>query len=127
MRKTWILTVAMVAGMLVLSTLVSTAEEKKADAKPAVQAEKTVTGVVTVTKDGDKVKQITIGEGADSVVCVCNSTEEGKKVADLAGKKVKATGTLSEKGGKKVLTVTKVEEVKEAPKADAAKKDAPKK
>jgi hypothetical protein len=108
--------VVAVTGLVVLATSVSFAEEKKVDAKPALQAETTVTGLVTVTKEADKVKQITIGKGADTVVCVCTSTEEGKKVADFAGKTVQATGTLAEKAGKKVLTVTKVEEVKEAAK-----------
>ena len=117
MKKTWILVVALVAGLTMLTTLVSSAADKKAEGAPAVQVEKTITGVVAVTKDGDKIKQITIGEGTDAVVCVCTSTEDGKKVADLAGKTVKATGTLAEKAGKKVLTVTKpVEEVKDAAK-----------
>ena len=116
MKKTWILTEALVAGLLILSTMVSSAQDKKVDGAAAVQAEKTIVGLVTVTKDGDKVKQITIGEGADAVVCVCTSTDEGKKCADLAGKKVKATGVVAEKDGKKVMTVSKCEEVKEAAK-----------
>jgi hypothetical protein len=111
MKKTWMLVVVAVSGLLVLATSLSMAEEKKVDVAPAVQAETTVTGLVAVTKDGDKVKQITIGQG-DAMICVCTSTEAGKKIADLAGKTVKATGTVAEKGGKKVITVTKAEEVK---------------
>ena len=112
MKKTWMLVVALVAGLTVLTTLVSSAEDKKEAGAPALKAETTVVGLVAVAKEGDKVKQVTIGEG-EAKVCVCTTTEAGKKVADLAGKKVTATGTLAEKAGMKVLTVTKVEEVKE--------------
>ena len=38
---------------------------------------------------------------------------EGKKIADLDGKTVKATGAVTDKDGKKVIKVTKYEEVKE--------------
>jgi hypothetical protein len=110
MKKTGELAVVAMVGLLVLTAALSGAEAKKAAGAPAVQAQKTVTGVVTVNKDGDKIKEVTIGTGA-AMVCVCTTTEAGKKVADFAGKTVHATGTLAEKGGKKVLTVTKVEEL----------------
>jgi flagellar hook assembly protein FlgD len=107
--KVLVAVVAMVVGMSLLSTVY--AAEEKAAGKAEIKAQKTIEGVVSVKKDGDAVKEVAIGEG-DAKVCVCTSNEQGKKVAEMNGKKVKATGTLAEKEGKKVLTVEKVEEVK---------------
>ncbi|OGV69603.1 MAG: hypothetical protein A3K19_16075 [Lentisphaerae bacterium RIFOXYB12_FULL_65_16] len=115
MRKIAGWLVAVLAVFFVTATAVY-AEEKPADGKDAVQADTTVEGVVAVTKDGDTLKQVTVGEG-DQKVCVCFSSEAGRKLADMDGKKVKVVGKLQTKDGKKVIVVTSSEEVK----ADAAK------
>jgi len=107
-----------VVGLAFLAVNTASAKERKSAGKAGVKVEKKITaettleGVVTVTKEGDTVKQITIGEG-DTKVCVCMTDDEGKKLADMNGKKVKATGQIQEKAGKKVVKVTKAEEVTE--------------
>ena len=108
MKRTWILLMAVVAGFAILTSTLSYGQEKKDEAAP----EKTITGKVAVTKDGDTVKQITITQGEDAF-CVCNTNDEGKDLAKLDGKTVKATGTVTDKDAKKVIKVTKFEEVKE--------------
>jgi hypothetical protein len=40
-------------------------------------------------------------------------TEKGAEVVDLVGKKVKVTGTVEEKDGEQVITVTSYEVIKE--------------
>jgi len=72
---------------------------------------KRLEGTVKVEKEGDKVVQVTLGEG-DAKVTVFTLSGEGKKLLDLDGKKVKAVGRLVDVGGKKVLQVTAFQEVK---------------
>jgi hypothetical protein len=100
---------------------------------PKVPKPKVVTGKVAVTKEKAKddkgvetevIKSITITSGkADApVVYSVVLDDNGKKVAEFDGKKVKATGTVEEKDGNKLLTVQSCEEVVRKPKT----KDAPK-
>jgi hypothetical protein len=94
---------------------------------------KPVTGTVAVTKEKVKddkgveteaIKAITITSGRRDAPVVYSVVldDNGKKVADLDGKRVKATGTVEEKDGNKWLTVQACEEVVRKPKnKDAAK------
>jgi P pilus assembly chaperone PapD len=70
---------------------------------PIMAADVTVKGTVSVTKDGDNVTAISI-KTADGDVAVTLDAE-GKKLADKAGKEVSVTGTVTEKEGKKTITV----------------------
>ncbi len=64
-------------------------------------------GAVQVTKNdaGDVTAVIINSEAGEALEVVLN--EEGKKMAQHEGKKVKVTGTVTEKEEKKVLTVKK--------------------
>ncbi|MBM4036824.1 MAG: hypothetical protein FJ291_34250 [Planctomycetes bacterium] len=102
------------------------AGEKK-EKPPKAPKAKPVTGTVAVTKEKAKddkgvetevIKSITITSGkkdAPEVFCVVLD-DNGKKVADFDGKRVKATGTVEEKDGNKWLTVQSCEEVVKKPK-----------
>jgi len=84
----------------------------------ALAADMTLTGVVTVTKDeAGKVTavKLTVKDGDKEVVYTVNPVccDNCKKVADMAGKTVKVTGTVTEKEGVKNLCCAKgCEEVK---------------
>lgn len=94
---------------------------------PKVPKAKPITGTVAVTKEKakddkgvetDVIKSITITSGKkDAPVVYCVVLDDnGKKVADFDGKKVKATGTVAEKDGNKWLTVQSCEEFVKPPK-----------
>ena len=71
--------------------------------------EVTLTGKVSVTKDGEKVTavKLTVGEAVYVVV----QDDNGKKLVEKDGKMVKVVGTVEEKDGVKNLTVKTVEDV----------------
>ena len=101
------------------------AREKGAPKAPKA---KPVMGKVAVTKEmvkDDKgvetevIKSITITGGKKDAPEVYSVVldDNGKKVAEFDGKRVKATGTIEEKDGNKLLTVQSCEEaVKKEPK-----------
>ncbi len=67
-------------------------------------AEQSITGTVAENDAGKVI--ITADDGEDYLV-------EGKDLSGMIGKTVKVTGTLSEQGGAKAITVMKMEEMKE--------------
>ena len=111
---------AKVLGLVAVLGLVLSAGIMAADAAAKVA------GKVSVTKDGDKVKDVKVTEAAGKAVVVT-----GAKAADAAkldGKEVEVTGKLSEKGDSiEAATVTeKAADKAAAPKAGEEKKaDAP--
>ena len=105
MKKLALLTLVVLA----ISVIVALAAEpvKKAEPAPA-PAKITVVGTVEeATVEKKKVCSIKADDGVYEVACV--------KVTKLVGKKVKATGTVKEADGKKVLTISTVKEEKPAP------------
>lgn len=87
---------------------------------------KPVVGTVAVTKEKVKddagaqaevIKSITLTSGKKDAPAVYNVVldDNGKKLAEFDGKRVKATGTIAEKDGNKWLTVQTCEEVVKQP------------
>ena len=104
MKKLALLTLVVLA----ISVIVAFAAEpaKKAPA-PAPQKVTVVGTVEEATVEKKKVCSITADDGVYEVACA--------KVPKLVGKKVKATGTVKEADGKKLLTISTVKEEKPAP------------
>lgn len=101
MKKLAALVVFCVVALVAASVVV--AEEAKATE---------VAGTVAVVKnDAGAVTSITITTETKEAVAV-KLDDEGKKLAEMNGKKVKVSGTVAEEGGKKTVTVQKAEEVK---------------
>ena len=82
-----------------------------------------VVGTVAVTKDGDAIKSITITSTKknDATAYSVVLDDNGRKVAELNGKKVKATGTIEEKDGTKSITIATCEEYVPKPKKEDKK------
>jgi len=96
--------------------------------KPGKPKGTRVVGTVAVTKEKVKddkgvetevVKSITITSTKKTETTVYNVVldDTGKKLAEMDGKKVTAKGTVEEKDGNKLLTVTSYEEFIPKPKA----------
>ena len=84
-------------------------------ASGALAADVTLTGTVGVTKNDDgavTAVKLTVKDGDKTVVYSVVLDDNGKKLADLAGKNAKVTGTVEEKEDVKTLTVKTSEEVK---------------
>jgi uncharacterized protein YggE len=98
--------VVLVAAVL---SLITASAVLSADA-PAEPKKVTVVGTVTVTKDDAGVVTsvtVTTKDAAYSVTL----DENGKKLAELAGKEVEVTGVVTEKDGVKSITVESFKEV----------------
>ena len=112
----------MLAGMigaLVMAGIVM-AEEKAATDTPAKAPAKeiTVKGTVECTLDqAGALTSVGIKRGAVETMVVLDDT--AKKLAELKGKKVAATGTMVEKDGKKFLQVKEFKAAEEKPAAVA--------
>ena len=87
-----------------------TASAVLAEDAPAEPKKVTVTGVVTVIKDdaGAITSVMVISRDAAYSITL---DENGKKLAELAGKEVEVTGTCVEKDGVKTITVESFKEV----------------
>lgn len=96
-------------------------------ARDKVAKPKPITGTVAVTKEKVKddkgaetevIKSITITGGKKDAPVVYNVVldDNGKKVAEFDGKRVKVTGTVQDKDGAHWLTVQTCEEVVKQPK-----------
>ncbi|HUT35309.1 MAG TPA: hypothetical protein VNE39_17600 [Planctomycetota bacterium] len=110
---------ALIAVCVAMVLVAGQAMAREKGGAPKVPKPKPIMGTVAVTKDADTIKSITITSGKkDAPVVYCVVLDDnGKKVAELDGKKVKATGTVEEKDGNKWLTVATCEElVKKPPK-----------
>ena len=101
--------VAMLALLLVPAVLAN---------EEAAAAAVTVSGTVAVTKGDDgAIKSIMLSEDKEhGAVYSVTMDDNGKKLADHDKKMVKAMGTVTEKDGAKMLTVTSVEEAAAAAK-----------
>jgi len=105
---------ALVTLVLLISTsLAFAATAAKTPPKAPPPAKVTVTGTVAevALPDGKKVTMIQTADMGDYEV----AGVKAKEIAKHVGKKVKATGTVKEADGKKVLTVTVFSLVKEPP------------
>ena len=100
---------AFVASLAVAFAAEPAAPKKEPVKKTAVQTV-TVTGTVSVMEvNKKKVAMITGEDGAEYHVA---AGTQATKILKLEGKKIKATGTVKEDEGKKILTVKKFTEVK---------------
>ncbi len=104
-----IVALAAVCGMLLAFAGQALAREK---GEPKAKKPQNVVGTVAVTKAKDDkgvetIKSITISvtRRTENIVYNVVLDDNGKKVADFDGKKVKATGTVEEKDANKWLTV----------------------
>jgi hypothetical protein len=97
----WLAVVAASLAVVAIVGGVSLAEEKK-------EEKKTVTGVVSVTKD-DKGAVTGVKVGDQKLVL----DDKAKEVAKLDGKKVEVTGVLDKDGALKVESFKEVVEKKE--------------
>ncbi len=122
MRARFLAALAVCVTMLFFAGQALAREKGDKAAKP-----RPVTGTVAVTKEKVKddkgaetevIKSITITSGKKDAPVVYSVVldDNGKKVATLDGKRVKATGTVEEKDGNKWLTVQTCEEVVRTPK-----------
>jgi len=110
-------------GLVLVAGQAMAREKPDKPAKP-----KPVVGTVAVTKEKVKddkgaeteaIKSITISTaGKTPAVYSVVLDDNGKKVADFDGKRVKATGTIEEKDGNKWLTVQTCEEFVKPPRKD---------
>lgn len=108
----------LVAGALVLCVAmagVTRADEAKKEHK--INQETTYTGIVAVIKDGATVKDITLTIDKDTIDHV-KLNENGLKLKDFDGKKVKVLGVMRKTDNGPLLTVRECSEVK----AEAAEK-----
>lgn len=115
MRSRIIAVAALFAAMLFFVGQVVAAEHGD---QPKKKRTPSVVGTVAVTKDGDTIKSITITSvrKTETIAYSVVLDDNGKKVADLNGKKAKATGTIEEKDGTKWITVATCEEYVPKPK-----------
>ena len=91
--------------------------------QPKKKRTPSVVGTVAVTKDGETIKSITITSVRKTETTVYSVVLDinGKKVAELDGKKAKATGAIEEKEGTKWITVATCQEFVPKPKKEATK------
>jgi hypothetical protein len=82
---------------------------------PAKEHIKTIVGTVKVVKDSNGIVTEIVLKAGEMVKYNIVLDEKGKGLATLAGKKVKATGTVEMKGKVEWLTVQKFEEVTAEP------------
>jgi DNA/RNA endonuclease YhcR with UshA esterase domain len=109
--------VALVAAVL---SLITASAVLAADA-PAEPKKVTVMGKVTVIKDDAGVVTAVMVTAKDAAYSV-TMDDNGKKLAEMAGKEVEVTGTVTEKDGMKWITVESFKEVvKPAPAPAPAK------
>ena len=83
--------------------------------KPKQPRKPTVVGVVATEKKDDEIKSVTLTAKRKGKEAVYNVTldEKGKRLGEeMDGKKVVARGTISEKDGKKWITVERYREAK---------------
>lgn len=85
-------------------------------AAPAAQKEMTVSGTLSVTKEGEKVTAMVVvdAEKKETQVVV---NAESEKLAELNGKAVEVTGVCEEKDGKTCMTVKSFKACDKAPEA----------
>ncbi len=96
-----------VLGSFAVANVVMAEGQEKAESKKSEKKVDTVTvtGSVSVQKDAKgEIKGVELTT-ADAVVYSVRMNAEGKALAKEDGKKVEATGVVSEKEGKKVLHV----------------------
>lgn len=106
----WLLAALMAVVVTAVTVNLPAADE--ASKVPVVTAEKVVTGLVRVAKEGDKVTVSIVSEdGKISIVLADN--EAAKAAAKLEGKKVSATGVEKDK----LFAASKVAEAVKAPEA----------
>ena len=113
----WVMGVVVVGAMLVVPAVYAAEQAAPAKDAPAAAAtmkpaaEKlTVMGTVTETKDakGRASYALQTEQGEHYVL---SKHAKGGELRKLIGKKVEATGTIMERHGKKVITVTEYKEI----------------
>jgi len=99
--------------LLTITSLAFAATTAKPKPKAPPPEKVTITGTVAEVAgaDGKKVTMIQTADAGDYEV----AGAKAKEIAKDVGKKVKATGTVKEADGKKVMTVTMFSLVKEPP------------
>ena len=91
------------------------AGERGGRKKPRAPRKPTVVGIIATEKADDEIKSVTLTTKRKDEEIVYNVTldEKGKQLGEeMVGKKVAARGTISEKDGKKWITVEQYREAK---------------